>query len=69
MAVYASFHLLPEESINSMVPLKNERYLCGVSSGSLQMIDIKRKTASLYANKYKGERVQCIVPFPDFDEV
>ena len=64
----ASFHLLPGENIHSMVPLKNERYLCAVESGSLQMIDIKTKTASLYASKYKGEIVQCIVPFPEFDE-
>ena len=69
MTVDASFDLLPGERIHSMVPLKNERYLCAVSSGSLQMIDIKTKTASLYANKYKGKIVQCIVPFPDFDEI
>ena len=48
----ASFHLLTGESINSMVPLKIERYLCAVKSGSLQMIDIKTKTASDYAHKY-----------------
>ena len=68
MTVDASFQLLPEETINSMVPLKNERYLCAVQSGSLQMIDIKTKTATLYAHKYKGEIVQSIVPFPEFDE-
>ena len=50
MNVDASFHLLPGEEINSMVPLKNERYLCAVSSGSLQMIDIKIKDClSLYS--------------------
>ena len=69
MTVDASFQLLPEETINSMVPLKNERYLCAVQSGSLQMINIKTKTASLYAHKYKGKYVQCIILFPDFDEV
>ena len=47
MTVDASFHLLPGETIHSMVPLKNERYLCAVESGSLQMIDIKIKTAYL----------------------
>ena len=69
MTVDASLHLLPEESIHSMIPLKNERYLCAVQSGSLQMIDIKTNTASLYAHKYKGKYVQCIIPFPDFDEI
>ena len=52
-----SFHFLPGEFISSMLPLKNERYLCTVESGSLQMIDIKTKTATLYAHKYKGEIV------------
>ena len=68
MTVDASFDLLPGERIHSMVPLKNERYLCAVESGSLQMIDIKKKTAYLYTHKYKGKRDQCIVPFPEFNE-
>ena len=33
------------------------------------MIDIKTKTASLYAHKYKGKFVfVSIVPFPEFNE-
>lgn len=63
-----SFHLLPKETIESMLPLQNERYLCAVHSGSLQMMDFKASTASLYATKYGGKIVQCIVPFPGFDE-
>ena len=68
MAVDSSFHLLPGEFIHSMLPLKNDKYLCAVKSGSIQMIDIKAKTDTLYANKFKGEYVQCIVAFPDFNE-
>ncbi len=33
------------------------------------MIDLKAKTASLYANKFKGEFTQCMIPFPGFNEI
>ena len=68
MTVDSSFRLLPKESIHSMLALKNDKYLGAVKSGSLQMIDIKAKTATLYADKFKGSFVQCIVAFPDFNE-
>ena len=69
MTVDSSFHLLSGENIDSMLALKNDKYLCAaIRSGSLQMIDIKAKTDTLYANKFKGEYVQCIVAFPDFNE-
>ena len=68
MTVDSSFHLLPEKYIQSMLPLKNDKYLCAVKSGSLQMIDIIAKTVTLCANKFKGRFVQCIVAFPDFNE-
>ena len=63
-----SFHLLPGDEVNSILPLYNERFLCTANSGTLQMIDLKKKTASFYMGKYKGKEVQCCVPFPDFDE-
>ena len=68
MTADSSFHLLSGETIHSMLALKNDKYLCAVRSGSLQMIGIKAKTATHYANKFKGRFVQCIVAFPDFNE-
>ena len=68
MTIDSSFHLLPKETIHSMLPLKNDKHLCALKSGSLQMIDIKEKTATLYASKFKGKYVQCIVAFPHFNE-
>ena len=51
-----------------MLPLNNGKYLCSVQSGSLHLIDIQTKTASLYYPKYKGKIVQCIIAFPGFHE-
>ena len=68
MKVDSSFNPLSGEYIRSMLPLNNGKYLCAVESGSLQLIDITEKTAKLYANKYKGKQVQCIVAFPGFNE-
>ncbi len=54
----ADFNLLPGVSVNSMVALSNNRYLCAVSHpGSLQLIDVNSKTTSLYAPKFKGEKL------------
>ena len=68
MKVDSSFNPFPDERIHSMLPLNNGKYLCAVESGSLQLIDITEKTAKLYANKYKGKQVQCIVAFPGYNE-
>ena len=51
-----------------MLPLKNQRYLCPVKSGVLEMIDMNTKTSLLYAKGFCGKYLQCIVPFPGFDE-
>ncbi len=57
LTAVSDFHLLQGETINSMLPLSNGRYLCAVNSGSLQLIDINTKKATLYAPKFKGKHV------------
>ena len=32
------------------------------------MIDLLRKTSTLFAESFSGMQIQCIVGFPDFDE-
>ncbi len=64
----ADYHLLPGETIQSILPLSNQKYLFTVLSGSVQMIDLETKNNSLIAYKFKGRYTQCMVPFPGFDE-
>ena len=63
-----NFHLLDGESVHSMLPLANNKFLCSVFSGTLQLLDVTAKTVNVYANKHKGSHSQCLVPFPEFHE-
>ena len=44
MTEYPNFQLLQGLTVNSMVALKDDRYLCAVQEGELQVVDIVVKT-------------------------
>ncbi len=60
------FHMLKGEIVTSIVSLSKNEYLCSLISGSLHLINTITNTRHVYANKYGGDTVQCMIPFPGF---